>query len=53
MIDEVLSVCDISEYNEEWLVDSVASHHIWAHKDWFASYQTINDGMVILGESFM
>ena len=33
MIDEVLSVCNISEYNEEWLLDSGASHHICPHKD--------------------
>ena len=49
MIDEVLSVCNIFEYNEEWLLDSSASHHIFPRKYWFASYQTINDGIVLLG----
>ena len=49
MIDEVLSVCNISECNEEWLLDYGALHHIYPHKDWFASYQTVNDGIVLLG----
>ena len=51
MIDEVLSICNVSEYNEEWLLDSGASHHICPHKDWFASYQTILDGIVFLGDN--
>ena len=51
MIDEVLSVCNISECNGEWLLDSGASHHICPHKDWFASYQTVNDGIVLLGDN--
>ena len=48
MIDEVLSICSVSEYNEEWLLDSSAQHHICPHKYWFASYQTDNDGIILL-----
>ena len=51
MIDEVLSICSVYKYNEEWLLDSGASHHVYPHKDWFASYQTVNDGIVILGDN--
>ena len=51
MIDEVLYVCNFSEYNEEWLLDFGASHHICPHKDWLASYQTINDEIVLLGDN--
>ena len=51
MIDEVLSVSIISEYNEEWLLDSGASHHICPNKYWFASYQTVNDGIVLSGDN--
>ena len=51
MIDEVLYVCNISECNEEWLLDSGASHHICPHKDWFVSYQIVNDGIVLLGDN--
>ena len=40
-----------SEYNEGWLLDSGFSHHIFPHKYWFSSYQTINDGIVLLGEN--
>ena len=53
MIDEVLSVCNIYECNEEWLLDSGVLHYICPCKYWFASYQTVNDGIVLLGESFM
>ena len=49
MIDQVLSICNVSEYNEEWLLDYGASHHTCPHNDWFASYQTINDGIILLG----
>ena len=47
IIDEVLFACNISECNEEWLLDSGASHHICPHKDWFDSYQIINDGIFL------
>ena len=51
MIDEVLFVYNISEYNEEWLLDSGAWHHICPHLYWFAFYQTVNDGIVLLGDN--
>ena len=51
MVNGVLSICSVSEYNEEWLLDSNASHHICPHKDWFASYQIVNDGVVLLGDN--
>ena len=51
MIDEVSYVCNISEYNEEWLLDSGSSHHICPHKYWLYSYQTVNDGIIILGDN--
>ena len=51
MIDEVLIVCNISKYNEEWILDSGASHHICPHKDWFDPYQIVNDGIVLLGDN--
>jgi hypothetical protein len=43
MVDEVLSVCSISQYQEEWLLDSGASHHMCSHRSWFSSYQSIDD----------
>ena len=51
MIGEIFLVYNISEYNEEWLSDSCASHHICPHKYWFSSYQTINDRIVLLGDN--
>jgi hypothetical protein len=49
MVDEVLSVCSISQYQEEWLLDSGASHHMCSHRSWFSSYQSIDDGVVFMG----
>ena len=51
MIDEVLSICREFEYNEECLLDFGSSHHICTHKDWLASYQIVNDGIVVLGDN--
>ena len=51
MIDEVLSICSVSKYNEEWLLNSGASHHLYPHKDCFASYQTVDDGVVQWGDN--
>jgi hypothetical protein len=49
MVDEVLSVCSISQYQEEWLLDFGASHHMCSHRSWFSSYQSIDD-MLFLWE---
>ena len=46
-----MSPCNIYECNEEWLLDSSALHHICPHKYWFDSYQTVNDGIVLLGDN--
>ena len=51
MIDEVMFVCNVSDYNEEWIWDYGASHHICPHKYRFSSYQIVNDGIVILGDN--
>ena len=51
MIDEVLSICSVSKYNEEWSLDSSASHHVCPNKYWFASYQIVNDSVSILGDN--
>ena len=32
-------------------MDYGASHHIYPHKYWFASYQIVNDGIVILWDN--
>ena len=51
MINEVLYAYHISERNEEWLLDFCASHYICPHKYWFASYQIVNDGIVLLRDN--
>ena len=44
-------VCNVSKYNKERLLDFGALHHICPHKGWFSSYQTVNDGIVLLGDN--
>ena len=51
MIDEVFSICSVSEYNEESLLDSGASHHICLHDDWLDFYQIFNDRIVLLWDN--
>jgi len=51
MIDEVLSICNILECHEEWLLDSGASHHMCPHRSWFSSYQAIDGGIVLMGNN--
>ena len=51
MVDEVLSVCNISQYHQEWLLDSRALHHIFPHRSWFSSYQAIDLRIVLMGNN--
>jgi hypothetical protein len=49
MIDEVLSISSILQYHEEWLLDYGASHHMCSHRNWFTSYQYVDEGVVFMG----
>jgi hypothetical protein len=49
MIDEVLSISSILQYQEEWLLDYGASHHMCSHRNWFTSYQYVDEGVVFMG----
>jgi hypothetical protein len=49
MVDEVLSVCIISQHQEEWFLYSSASHHMCSRRSWFSSYQSIDDSVVFMG----
>jgi hypothetical protein len=49
MIDEVLSISIGSRYDQQWLLDSSASNHMCLHRHWFITYQSINDGIVYMG----
>jgi hypothetical protein len=51
MIDEVLSITNVSKYYEGWFLDYGASHHIFPHKIWFTSYQAIDGGVVLMGNN--
>jgi hypothetical protein len=52
MTDEVLSVSSSLQYQEEWLLDSGASHHMCSHRNWFISYQSVDEGVVFMGNGF-
>jgi hypothetical protein len=49
MTDEVLSVSSSLQYQEEWKLDSGASHHMCSHRNWFISYQSVDEGVVFMG----
>ena len=51
MIDEVLTTSNVSEYHYGWLVDSGASHHMCLHRNWFHTYQSVDDSMVYMGNN--
>jgi hypothetical protein len=52
MVDEVLSTCDVSHQHQHWLLDSGASSHMCLHINWFSTYQSIDDGIVFMGNDF-
>ena len=51
MIDEVFTICNISQFYEEWLLDYGASHHLCPHQYWFSTYQDIYGGSVLMGKN--
>jgi hypothetical protein len=46
MVDEVLFTCDVSHQYQHWLLDSGASIQMCLHRNWFSTYQSIDDGIV-------
>ena len=49
MVDEVLSISTFSLHDQHWLLDSGASNHTCLHRHWFITYQSIDDGVVYMG----
>jgi hypothetical protein len=53
MIDQVLSISNNLQYQEEWQLDSGASHHMCSHRNWFISYQSVDEGVVFMGNGIL
>jgi hypothetical protein len=49
MTDEVLSISIGSCHDQQWLLDYGASNHMCLHRHWFVTYQSIDDGIVYMG----
>jgi hypothetical protein len=49
MADEVLTIGIVSRYDQQWLLDYGASNHLCLHRHWFITYQSIDDGIVYMG----
>jgi sensor c-di-GMP phosphodiesterase-like protein len=49
IIDQVLSVSSNLQYQEQWQLDSSSSHHMCSHRNWFFSYQSVDEGVVFMG----
>jgi hypothetical protein len=52
MVDEVLYTCDVSHQNQHWFLYFGASSHMCLHRNWFSTYQSIDDGVVFMGNDF-
>ncbi|KAG8492474.1 hypothetical protein CXB51_009570 [Gossypium anomalum] len=46
----VTSVND-SEVNEEWILDSGCTFHMSPNRDWFTTYETVSEGVVLMGNN--
>jgi hypothetical protein len=53
MTDEVLSISIGSRHDQQWLLDSGASNHMCLHRHWFITYQSIDDGIVYMGNDIL
>ena len=49
IIDQVLSVSNNLQYQEEWKLDSSTSHQMFSHRNWSIYYQSIDEGVVFMG----
>ena len=49
MTDEVLPVSSNLQYQEEWQLDSGSSHHMCSHRNLFIYYQSVDEGVVFMG----
>ena len=39
----------VTKHQNNWLLDLGASHHMCLHRSWFSSYQSIDEGVVYMG----
>jgi len=49
IIDQILFVSSNLQYQEEWMLDLGASHHMFSHRNWFIYYQSVDEGAVFMG----
>jgi hypothetical protein len=49
MIDQVSSIYNNLQYQEEWQLDLGSSHHMCSHINRFISYQIVDEGIVFMG----
>jgi hypothetical protein len=49
IVDEVLLISIGSRHDQQWLLDFGASNHMFLHRHWIITYQSIDDGVVYMG----
>ena len=49
MVDEVLSIFNVHQHQNNWILDFGASHDMFLHRSWLLLYQSIDEGVVYMG----
>ncbi|KAG8500494.1 hypothetical protein CXB51_002743 [Gossypium anomalum] len=40
-----------SEVSEEWILDSGCTFHMSSNRDWFTTYETVSEGVILMGNN--
>lgn len=37
--------------DDEWIINSGCSYHIYQNRDWFTNYKAVNDSTILIGNN--
>uniref|UniRef100_A0A5B7BZJ7 Putative copia LTR rider n=1 Tax=Davidia involucrata TaxID=16924 RepID=A0A5B7BZJ7_DAVIN len=49
--ESAFTVTSSGSYSDEWILDSGCSYHMCPHRDWFATLQEFDGGVVLIGNN--
>ena len=50
-VDVLLVMEKPIKLNDEWIMDTGCSYHVCPNQDWFSSYESIDGGVVLMGNN--